>query len=132
VTFEPLPPRKHESAFSNGTEFEVWQDANCARCVHDPFSRDDRKESCPLLCMVLGVDDVIPAEWIDGPRDEQGLYSMEQQYTCLMFRDYRDRGGEEPQPVPDPPDQEALFDRDGWERPARMFAQAETAEVSRA
>lgn len=119
---EALAKARPERAFSNGTEGYGWLEANCGRCIHDrPARHDDPGNGCPLILVsMLGKT---PVEWLDGPRDEQGRYSIEDQYRCLYFRD-EDDGPDpsEPTPIPDLPGQDALFPRDGFERPARMFA----------
>ncbi len=115
--------------FSNGTEGYGWLDANCGSCVHDKAARyGDEGNGCPLILVsILGRT---PAEWLDGPRDEQGRYSIEGQYTCVYRRDENDPGPDEPTPVPDIPGQEELFPRDEFERPARMFSDTRPSEVT--
>lgn len=129
-TYEEAYARARDgSPFSNGTEGYGWMESNCGICVHDkPARNDDPGNGCPLVMVaLLGRT---PAEWLDGPRDEQGRYTIEGQYSCVMFRDEDDPGPDEPAPIPDPPDQDALFPRDGLERPGRMYADTRPQEVS--
>jgi|GEM_PF-2357142 len=112
------------SPFSNSTEGECWMANNCHRCVHDaPTRRDEWDKGCPLIMVaLLGKT---PAEWMrkDG-------FRLGDQYTCVFFRDEDDPGPGEPTPIPDPPGQDALFPRDGFERPGRMFADTKPLEVA--
>jgi hypothetical protein len=124
-TFEEADGRARKgSPFSNGTEGECWMDNNCHRCVHDaPTRRDEWDKGCPLIMVaLLGKT---PAEWMEKNRSSLG-----DQYTCLFFRDEDDGGPGEPTPIPDPPGQDALFPRDGFERPGRMFADTKPLEVA--
>lgn len=106
-------------AFSNGTEGEVWMANWCHRCLRDaPFRNGIAKSGCPLILVALM--DRTPAEWLDGPRDEQGRYSMADQFHCIEFRGPGGRGGE-PRPKPDPRGMDPLFPRP--ERATRMFVQ---------
>ncbi|GIH26018.1 hypothetical protein Aph01nite_43280 [Acrocarpospora phusangensis] len=103
-------------AFSNGTESECWFESNCYRCVHDaPFQRGTATEGCPLI--MVAYMERTPAEWMEKNRSRLG-----DQYTCIYFRDEDDPGPDEPTPIPDPPGQDALFPRESFERPCRMFA----------
>lgn len=97
-------------AFANGSEGYGWMAAWCDRCKRDAPFRSGLKGAtgCPLLAVAYG--DRIPAEWLDGPRDEHGAYGIATQYTCIEFRPFGGGGGE-PRPVPTPPDQGALFER---------------------
>lgn len=90
-------------AFSTGTEGETWVANWCERCVHD------LGEGCPLV--LVSLMQRTPMEWLDGPRDEQGRYSMADQYHCVEYRDRDDPGpGYEPPSDPPLPGQETLFD----------------------
>lgn len=125
---EALAASRDTPAFSNGTEGYGWMDAWCDRCVHDKGMRDGTDgQGCPLVMVTLMRR--TPAEFLDGPRDEQGCYGIADQYHCVEFRDENDPGpGYEPvEPVS--PDQIELFDAEPFKRP-RMYADV-VAEVSR-
>ena len=97
--------------FSNGTEGYGWMDNWCDRCVHDKGTRDGTDDrGCPLVMVALM--ERTPIEWIDGPRDEQGRYSIEDQYHCTEFRDENDGGDDDPDPGPPPvaPGQVDMFE----------------------
>lgn len=106
---------RNRPPFSNGTEGDVWMAAWCERCLVDaPFRNGINPTGCELiLTAMLGGT---PAEWLDGPRDEHGRYSMEHKYTCINFRAPRDGGGE-PKTKPTPRGQGELFSREGHEGP---------------
>ncbi|WP_410633321.1 hypothetical protein [Amycolatopsis sp. cmx-4-83] len=107
-------------AFSNGTEGETWMANWCYRCLRDAPHRNMGKGSgCPLI--LVAMMSRTPAEWLDGPRDEQGRYSMADQYHCIEFKVPGGGGGGEPRPKPDPPGMDGLFPRP--ERATRMFVQ---------
>lgn len=119
---------RDQAPFSNGTEGYGWMANWCDRCLRDaPFQRMGKGSGCPLLQVALL--DRTPAEWLDGPRDERGLYSIADQYTCIEFKAPGDGGGE-PRPKPEPPDMDGLFERP--ERHTRMYVQPQPkhAEVS--
>ncbi len=102
---------KDEPAFSNGTEGYGWIDANCSNCVNDKPAREgDEGNGCPLILVALMQR--TPAKWL--PCDP-GNWSIEGQYTCVMYRHEDDGGGPEPKPIPDPPGQLTLFPREGFE-----------------
>lgn len=104
--------------FANGTEGYGWMDAWCGTCLHDQPSRKGNGDGCPLVLVALMQR--TPMEWLDGPRDEHGLYSIEYQYHCIEFRDEDDPGpGYESPPDPPLPGQEELFPA---EPHVRMFA----------
>jgi len=46
--------------FSNGTEHEMWEAANCALCVHM-----QEEVGCPVINAHFGP----PAAWRDGPHN---------------------------------------------------------------
>lgn len=107
---------KDTPAFSNGTEWEMWSANWCAR----PCTMD-KNEDCPLIMVaLLGRT---PAEWLPQPADR---YPSDV-YHCVMFRGPDDPGGE-PQPQPEPPDMDGLFERP--ESATRMYIQPRRAEVS--
>lgn len=119
----PGPP------FSNGTEGLSWQENWCDRCLRDaPFRNMGKGTGCPIwMVALLGRT---PAEWMENRR-----YSLGDQWTCIEYRAPGGRGPE-PKPVPDPPDQDALFDRPPTrprmltplpEQPAERAAELEVA-----
>lgn len=112
---EAFARARQRSAFSNGTEADCWFEANCGTCVHDkPARNGDPGNGCPLI--MVAYMDRTPVEWLE----QEGI-RLGDQYHCVMYRSEDDPGPNEPTPIPDPPDQEVLFPRDGFERPARMF-----------
>lgn len=112
-------------AFANGTEGYGWVAANCDRCVHDkPARQGDEANGCPLvLITLLGRT---PAQFLDGPRDENGLYGIADQYHCIEFRSEDDGPGPEPRPIPTPPGQLELLPRAPYEG-HRMLTPLENA-----
>jgi hypothetical protein len=112
-----------ERAFANGTEGYGWMDAWCARCLREAPLRSGLKgaRGCPLI--LVAMMDRRPMEWLPQ-RDENGLYSIADQYHCIEFRDNNGGGGGyEPRPKPEPPNMDGLFERP--ERAARMLKQPE-------
>jgi hypothetical protein len=112
--FDEVMARSRDgSPFSNGTEGDSWTANWCDRCLVDAPFRNGLKGAtgCPIL--VVALCGRTPAEWLDGPRDEQGRYSMTDQYHCVEFR--APGGGGEPKPKPTPRDQGELFSREGHE-----------------
>lgn len=94
--------------FANSVEGEEWQANWCARCLRDaPFRRMGKGSGCPLLLVAL--TNRTPAEWLDGPRDERGRYSLAEQYVCVEFRAPGDGG--ESRPRPEPRGMDGLFPR---------------------
>jgi hypothetical protein len=119
-------------AFSNGTEGYGWQAAWCDRCLRDaPFRNGICDSGCPLL--MIAIQGRIPAEWFEQPRDENGAYSIADQYHCVEFRAPGGGGGREPRPRPDPPGMEELFPRPSPERrmltAAPLFVNGRTVET---
>ena len=112
--------------FANGTEGQSWMGNWCyTPCMRDVlYQRDINPQGCPLIMVALM--DRTPSEWLDGPRDEQGRYSLGDQYHCMEFRPPGGGGGE-PRPRPDPPGQGVLWPREPYQGP-RMFIQAVTAD----
>lgn len=56
-------------AFSNGSEFEIWEERNCAVCQHDAAFRArgfDGNDGCELLATAMMSDEEIP-EWSEDP-----------------------------------------------------------------
>lgn len=116
---DALARSRDRRPFANGTEGYGWTETWCARCLHDaPFRNMGKGSGCPL--MMVALLDRTPAEWLDGPRDEHGRYSIEDQYHCIEFR-APGGGGGEPRPKPEPPDMDGLFERP--ERQTRMYVQ---------
>jgi len=108
------------SAFANGTEWECWSANWCDKCTRDaPFRNGIAAVGCPLILVAL--QERIPAEWMEQPRDDRGRYSLTDQYHCIEFR-APGSGGGEPRPQPDPPDMDGLFPRP--ERQVRMLTPA--------
>lgn len=108
-----------ERPFSNGTEFEIFADRYCYRCVHD---NPETEKYCPILGVALIGNDGEPAwpqEWtrkyvkfgarIPGTScvevsqttadDPDGCEFVD---TCTEFEERRD-GDDDPAPEPDPP-----------------------------
>jgi hypothetical protein len=127
LDFDDIMARSRDMpAFSNGTEGEEWTASWCCRCLRDaPFRNMGKGSGCPILMVTLL--NRTPAEFLDGPRDEHGAYSMAQQYTCVEFRTPGDGGGE-PRPTPDPRGMDELFPRP--ERQSRMFVQPQPQKVA--
>lgn len=115
------------SPFSNGSEFEIWQDANCGTCVHDKPAREGREwDGCPLLAIVYA--DLTPAEWLKS----QNPPSPASIYTCVEYRHENDgKDDPEPKPIPDPPGQLTLFPREGFEG-VRLLKSYDTEPVREA
>jgi hypothetical protein len=112
--------------FSNGTEGYGWMANWCDRCLCDaPFRNTGKGSGCPLIGVAM-LAGRTPAEWLDGPRDELGRYSIEDQYHCIEFR-APGSDGNPPRPKPDPPDMDGLFERP--ERATRMYVQPQPVEV---
>lgn len=113
-------------AFSNGEEGFGWTANWCGRCLRDaPFRNMGKGSGCPLV--MVSLLDRTPAEWLDGPRDEHGRYSIADQYHCIEFKAPGDGGGE-PRPKPDPRGMDELFPRP--ETQVRMYVQPNPVEVS--
>lgn len=111
-----MTPPRDLSPFSNADEGCGWMANWCDRCLVDAPYRNGLKGAtgCPLIATALTGK--TPAEWIDGPRDEHGCYSIADQYHCVNFRAPGDGGGG-PRPKPTPRGQGELFARDqvtGW------------------
>lgn len=115
---EAFAAARDERAFSNGTEGYGWMGAWCERCLHDVDA--DETGGCPLVMVALMQR--TPSEWLDGPRDEHGRYSIQDQYHCVEFRDRDDPGpGYEPPPDPPLPGQTALLPAEPYQG-VRMYA----------
>jgi hypothetical protein len=123
---EAFAHAREGSPFSNGTEGEVWTYQWCGRCLREAPYRSGLKGStgCPLILVALSGR--TPSEWLEQ-RDENGLYSMEDQYHCIEFRGPGEGGGE-PKPRPEPPDMDGLFPRP--EKAVRMLMQPQGALTS--
>lgn len=111
---EALASSRDVPAFANSTEGHGWMAAWCDRCLVDAPFRSGLRGATGCSLIAVALRDRIPAEWIDGPRDDQGSYSIAEQYHCVEFRP-RNGGGGEPTPTPTPRDQLELFGRDGHE-----------------
>lgn len=112
---------RDEPPFSNGTEGDGWVYANCGTCWHDREQRNTEilGPGCPLVMVALNGR--TPIQWLDGPRDNHGRYSIAGQYHCVEYR-HEDDGPAEPQPIPDPPGQMTLAPRADYEG-VRMLTQ---------
>lgn len=84
----------------------------CHRCLVDAPYRNGLKGAIGCQLIVTALTGQTPAEWIDGPRDEYGRYSLADQYHCVNFR-APGSGGGEPRPKPVPRGQGELFGRAG-------------------
>ncbi len=118
---------RDESPFSNGTEGYGWMAANCGTCIHDkPARHGDEGNGCPLI--LLALVGRTPAQWLEGPRDENGWYAIATQYTCIEYRNENDGPGPEPRPIPTPPGQGELIPREPFEG-TRMLTSADVYEL---
>lgn len=114
------------SPFSNGTEGYAWMDNWCGRCIHDKPARNGHEENgCPLLLPALSGK--TPVEWLDGPRNEQGHWAIDDKYHCIEFRDEDDGPPPPTEPQPTPPGQGELVPMEPYVG-TRMFADV-VAEV---
>lgn len=120
IDYEDAYKRSREGVpFSNGTEGYGWMANWCDRCTRDaPFRNGIASTGCPLI--LISLSERTPAEWLDGPRDEHGRYSIADQYTCIEFK-APGGGGGGPRPKPEPPDMDGLFERP--ETHTRMYVQ---------
>lgn len=113
--------REPKMPFSNGTEGYGWIANWCDRCIHDKPARQDRYEdACGILTQAM-CNDGTPVEWLDGPRDERGLYSIADQYHCIEFRDENEGPPPRTEPLPTPPGQGELIPVEPYVG-TRMFA----------
>ena len=102
------------SPFSNSTDGDMWMARWCERpCRNDSPELVARGEGCPLILVAL--EGYTPAEWLPQPFD-----SLDR-WHCVEYRGPDEPG--EPQPIPDPPDQPALWPREDFEG-VRMFVDA--------
>lgn len=112
-------------AFANSTEGDGWMANWCDRCLRDaPFRNGISDVGCPII--LVAMMDRTPAEFLDGPRDETGAYSLADQYHCIEFR-APGGGSGEPRPKPEPRGMDGMFPRP--ERRQRMFVQPQPQEV---
>ena len=120
---EASPRARDQPAFANGTEGFAWTNTWCGDCQRDaPFRNGLNPSGCPLI--VIALEQRTPAEWIDGPRDRHGRYSLDDQYQCIEYRPPGSRPPE-PRPRPEPPLMDGLFPRPT--RRVRMLTQPTTA-----
>ena len=117
---------RDQRPFANGTEGYGWMGNWCYRCLRDaPFRNGISPTGCPIILVAfLGKT---PVEFLDGPRDENGLYSIEDQYHCIEFRAPGEGGGE-PRPKPTPPGQGELLPREPF-KGTRMYVEPDPALV---
>jgi len=114
--------RKGKAAFSNGSEYEMWEPAWCGRCLHDaPFRRMGKGIGCQILAAAV-FEECIPAEWLEQPPES---YPRDA-YHCIEFK-VPGQGGGEPRPQPDPPGMDGLFPRP--ERQTRMYVQPQPDHI---
>jgi hypothetical protein len=99
------------SAFSNGTEWEMWSANWCDRCeVDEPArEREEFDKGCPLILQIMTGE--TPAEFFAQPAGSGD------RYHCINFRG-PDDGPDEPTHPEDPiPGQGELVPRSDFERP---------------
>lgn len=126
---EVMVSSPERSPFSNGTEGYDWMSRWCNRCHHpvemawQAYSDGKRKTQlkgyeggCPLL--MASMVGVTPTEWLE---QADGV----DRYHCVEFRG-PDEGGGEPQPIPDPPNMDGLFECP--DRGVRMLQQESQLE----
>lgn len=112
---EALAASLEEPSFSNGSQWAIWSYNWCERCTNDSPELVDKGEGCPLI--LLAFMGRRPIEWLTQTAEQEALGD----FHCVEFRDRDNPGGEEPTPVPDPPDQAALLPREPYEG-VRMYA----------
>lgn len=56
--------------FSNGTQWEIWNNSNCADCIHD----DNPDKGCPIIGEHLGV---AADKWPKEKREVLGIFIPE-------------------------------------------------------
>lgn len=61
------------TAFSNGTEFDVWIPNWCGRCIKDHLGLAPEETYCPILSNVM-ADNEVPAQWTPGTDDYRDRY----------------------------------------------------------
>lgn len=66
------------TAFSNGTEFEIWATEWCYRCTKDDLGRGELGTYCPILSDVMALNEV-PEQWSLGTDD------LRDRYHCSEF-----------------------------------------------
>jgi hypothetical protein len=127
---EAFADARDEPPFSNGTEGYDWMENWCWAPCHTPVEKawqeceagereaeDWFQGGCPLI--LVAMMGRTPSEWL--PQSDFG------DFHCIEFRGPDDLGGDEPQPVPDPPGMDALFERP--EPQVRMLVQPEREQV---
>lgn len=129
---EAYEAARDRSAFANGTEGEMWMSNWCERCTHDTEEKQNKGGGCPLV--LVAIMQRTPSEWLDGPRDENGLFSRYDQYHCVEFRDRKNPPNDGPSRGPRPmPGQGQLIPEEPY-KGVRMFAdvvaEVKPAEVS--
>lgn len=68
------------SAFSNGTEWDIWESNWCANCkVDEVWRRDESKPGCDLIMDAM-VFEATPAEWVAPDPDHP------HNYECAKFQ----------------------------------------------
>lgn len=128
LSYDDVYARSLDSpAFCNGTEGEEWTAQYCDHCLRDaPFRNMGKGSGCPILLVTLMSR--TPAEFLEGPRDEHGTYSMANKWHCIEFKPRGGGGSGEPRPKPDPRGMDGLFERP--ECRTRMYVQPQEATVN--
>lgn len=88
------------SAFSNGTEYDMWADRWCYSCVNDDANTE---KWCPILSVALLGS--WPKEWLRRRvhwqiGDGSGEYDAVD--TCTEFEERREPRDGDPEPEPEP------------------------------
>jgi hypothetical protein len=78
--------QQQSSAFSNGTEFEVWQANWCNRCTKDDVGYAPEGVFCPILGSAICTNEV-PPEWFPGSDDYRD------RYHCIGFENGEEDNG---------------------------------------
>lgn len=99
------------SPFSNHTEWEIWSANWCENCRNDGMGVGKDTPQCELITVAVCYGRT-PLEWLTASPDG----NVPGEYHCINFRsrDNPPDWGREPRPIPDPPGQETLFDRETY------------------
>ena len=77
---------KSRLAFSNGTEFYIWQESWCFRCKKDEEFRVTEENGCEIIAISMFSDGEIP-EWSEDPTKD-GWPNV----ICSAFEPVRELG----------------------------------------
>jgi hypothetical protein len=66
------------TAFSNGSEYEVWASHWCRKCARDEMGTAPEGTYCPILGVAL-LDNKVPPQWSPGDND------LHDRYHCSEF-----------------------------------------------